>query len=55
MWDKLNVYQPLTTDLKTQQEHREEFRTAKFLFKLKPELAQILSRKDIPTLSETFS
>uniref|UniRef100_A0A5B6ZV70 Integrase catalytic domain-containing protein n=1 Tax=Davidia involucrata TaxID=16924 RepID=A0A5B6ZV70_DAVIN len=59
MWDELNVYQPLSTDLKIQQRHREEFRVAKFLSGLKPELApissQILSGREIPTVSETFA
>uniref|UniRef100_A0A2N9J2P6 Reverse transcriptase Ty1/copia-type domain-containing protein n=1 Tax=Fagus sylvatica TaxID=28930 RepID=A0A2N9J2P6_FAGSY len=35
MWDELNVYQPLSTDLQKQQKYREEFRIAKFLSGLK--------------------
>jgi hypothetical protein len=53
MWDELNVYQPLSIDLQKQQKYREEFRVAKFLSGLKPDLdpicSQILSGKDIPT------
>jgi hypothetical protein len=59
MWDELNVYQPLSTDLQKQQKHQEEFRVAKFLSGLKPDLdpirSQILSGKDIPTVSETYA
>ena len=59
MWDELNVYQPLTTDLKKQQQHREEFWVAKFLSGLKKELvpvsSQILSGKEISTVSEAFA
>jgi hypothetical protein len=59
MWDELNVYQPLSTDLQKQQKYREEFRVAKFLSGLKPDLdpiiSQILSGKDIPTVRETYA
>uniref|UniRef100_A0A2N9GH48 Integrase catalytic domain-containing protein n=1 Tax=Fagus sylvatica TaxID=28930 RepID=A0A2N9GH48_FAGSY len=59
MWDELNVYQPLSTDLQKQQKYREEFRVAKFLSGLKPDLdpirSQILSGKDIPTVNETYA
>jgi predicted component of viral defense system (DUF524 family) len=59
MWDELNVYKPLSTDLQKQQKYREEFRIAKFLSGLKsdfaPIRAQILSGKDIPTVYETYA
>ncbi|GMY05189.1 UBN2_3 domain-containing protein [Fagus crenata] len=59
MWDELNVYQPLSTDLQKQQQYREEFRVGKFLSGLKPDFdpihSQILSGKDIPTISETYA
>ena len=58
MWDELNVYQLLSTDLQKQQKYREEFRVAKFLSGLKSDLdpirSQILSGKDIPTVRETY-
>ena len=59
MWDELNVYQPLSTDLQKQQKYREEFRVAKFLSGLKLDLvpirSQILSGKDILIASETYA
>ena len=59
MWDELNVYQPLFTDLQKQQKYREEFRVAKFLSGLKSDLvpirSQILSGKDILIASETYA
>ena len=59
MWDEFNVYQPLTTDLQKQQKHKDEFRVSKFLSGLKPKLtpirSQVLSGKDIPSVSETYA
>ena len=53
------MYQPLSTDLQKQQKYWEEFRVAKFLSGLKPDLdpihSQILSGKDIPIVSETYA
>ncbi|XP_058192682.1 uncharacterized protein LOC131309964 isoform X1 [Rhododendron vialii] len=59
MWDELNVYQPLTIDLKVQQKYRDQFRVTKFLSGLNTELAplspQILSDKEVPTVGEAFA
>lgn len=59
MWDELNVYQTLTTDLKVQQNYRDEFRVTEFPSGLNSELAplspHILSGKEVPTIGEAFA
>ncbi|XP_048132459.1 uncharacterized protein LOC115726562 isoform X2 [Rhodamnia argentea] len=58
MWEELNLYQPITTDLERLKTQRAEFQVAKFLSGLNTDLqlvkSQLLAGEQVPSMNEAF-
>ncbi|KAK3420744.1 hypothetical protein EUGRSUZ_G01582 [Eucalyptus grandis] len=58
MWEELNLYQPITTDLERLKTQRSEFQVAKFLSGLNADLqpvkSQLLAGERVPSMNEAF-
>ncbi|KAL3721854.1 hypothetical protein ACJRO7_034230 [Eucalyptus globulus] len=58
MWEELNLYQPITTDLERLKTQRSEFQVAKFLSGLNADLqpvkSQLLAGDRVPSMNEAF-
>ena len=58
IWEELNIYQPISSDVKTMKKQRDSMHVAHFLSglpkSLNPVKLQILASLDLPSLSEVF-
>ncbi|XP_030521717.1 uncharacterized protein LOC115734883 [Rhodamnia argentea] len=58
MWEELNLYQPITTDLERLKTQRTEFQVAKFLSGLNADLqpvkSQLLAGEKVPSMNGAF-